>query len=869
MRSDHSLVVVVALAGMLALGGGAARAQFSPVYNGSFEKLAADGVAPDGWKAEGNEAIVQTLTREQDPQRGFMAKLSCTKFAGGMHDSHVMLAQYGRVGVEKDKWYRVSLWTRCADLPAAVAQVQLRNNVAWPPLLASSLVLSDAWQRSEFVFQAKQDLKPADGRFAVYFGGTGTLWVSDVAIEPTTEPKSEWFPAIPMPASGNALPNSSFECGGSGWGCAAALYFGYQANVFRLLGEQDRTQAFDGKASWKITLSDAAPQMLYVDYSPAMARPVRDLIFSHMGWVQVQPGQPCVFSAYMKCSRPGGRARLSLTGPKDSDWGGEAPLGEQWKRIEVSCTPKGDYLVGSAVFGLPEKEQGEQTFWIDAVQFERGTVATSYHPRSAVEGAVTTGVPGNIFTDPAKGLQFNLIAHNASDQPQTLQGSLSATDFWDRTVWHEDVKMTVDPGQTVEKPYTALARRRGFFRLTWAPQGEPEQSLRCAVIDLYTEKDSILGFNHAFPQDFMFQIAQEGGFRWWRDWSDEWKTVQPTRDAPFDFTKVDIQTNRVLKAAGDLLVLIPGSTTLWDSSAEPGCQYPEARLPKDMDLYAAHVRATVKHFEGRTSVFEIVNEPGLNLLSVDDYVKLLKVAYKAAKEADPNCTVIGGQAGGPSGPWVDRFIELGGLNNCDVTNYHIYPGRARAESEDAGLAARWDQMNKLGEAKPIWITEFGVYADDTPHTLPVTTGDDATDSTLRPDELTASQDIVQLATVMFANGVRKIFFHMGLGQGPHESSLDNVFFDYGGVPRKMYPAMATLARLLGPDFQFVRRWTKPAGVYAYEFRSDGRTVVILWTRDANPPPLDVPQGLQALDLMGNPLPGPVVPGTIPIYLVSQ
>ena len=75
------------------------------------------------------------------------------------------------------------------------------------------------------------------------------------------------------------------------------------------------------------------------------------------------------------------------------------------------------------MFGLPEKEQGEQTFWIDAVQFERGTVATPYHPRSAVEVAVTTGAPGNIFTDPAKGLQFNLIAHNASDHRKRCKGA--------------------------------------------------------------------------------------------------------------------------------------------------------------------------------------------------------------------------------------------------------------------------------------------------------------------------------------------------------------------------------------------------------------------------------------------------------------
>ena len=62
---------------------------------------------------------------------------------------------------------------------------------------------------------------------------------------------------------------------------------------------------------------------------------------------------------------------------------------------------------------------------------------------------------------------------------------------------------------------------------------------------------------------------------------------------------------------------------------------------------------------------------------------------------------------------------------------------------------------------------------------------------------------------MFAHGVRKVFFHAGTCQGFHDSSTGNMFFEYGGAPRKMYPAVAAMARLLAPDFQFVRKWDKP------------------------------------------------------------
>jgi hypothetical protein len=202
-------------------------------------------------------------------------------------------------------------------------------------------------------------------------------------------------------------------------------------------------------------------------------------------------------------------------------------------------------------------------------------------------------------------------------------------------------------------------------------------------------------------------------------------------------------------------------------------------------------------------------------------------------------------------------------------NYHWYPSRERAEAMEKAFKMRWDRMRERGEAKPIWVTEFGLYADDDPSFTPFTVGDATMTDAMRPDELTAAVDLVQLTAMLCGNGVRKVFYHAGVCRPVHESSAGNIFFEYGGAPRKALAAQAALARRLGADVEFVRKWDKPDWVQAYEFRSRGRGVVILWTRKSKPPALDVPKGFQPLDMMGNPLaPGEVVPSDVPMYLVS-
>lgn len=872
-------------------------AQDGQVWNGSFEKTTAGGRIPEGWQAAGEKAVVQELMAERDPIRGHVARLTCTQFAPGTPASHAMICQYGQVAVRNGQWYRLSLWARSSELDAGVVQLNLVNFRGWASAgLSASFVPSEKWQRFEFFFRAERDVAAKDSRLAIYFLSTGTLWLDDVSIEETTPLKRQWLPEVSLEGVSNALPNSSFE-EGEGWGCSAGRYYDWTANVFRRIGEWDDSQAYHGIRSWKVTLSPSAPLMLYGGYTK-LAAEVRSLELGHAGWVRVEPGRSYVFSAYVKSDRAEVPIRISLKEPDESRRSNQrtVTIGRQWQRVEVSHTAKGEFLRGCLGFDLPEGEKESRTLWIDAAQFEPGTAASAYHPRAEVEAGLETDTVGNLFTNPGEGLSFRLRAYNDAKQPKALRGRLRATDFWNRTVWEEKTNLEIAAGQPAQRVYTILAGRRGFFRLHWEPEGEPAQSLRCSLIEPCDEQDAIFGFNHAFGQDFLLTLAHAAGLRWWRDWSVQWDAVQPQRDAAFDFRLPDIQVNRVLDRKGRMVVLLPYPSAQWSAdpkivdslrdrqSKERSRSYElrqaiAASKPAQLEDFAKYVSATVRHFQGRVSEYEILNEPlythyalpsGSHGYKTADYIDMLRTAYQAAKAADPDCSVIGGIAGWPGSQWADQFISQGGLQWCDVANYHLYPSRQRPETAEAAFRMRREQMQKRGEAKPIWVTEFGLYAEDDPATIPFHAGDSTMDNALRPDERTASADLIQWCAVMFAHGVRKVFFHAGTCQGFHDSSTGNMFFEYGGTPRKMYPAVATMARLLTPDFEFVRKWDKPEWLCAYEFRSRGRTVIVLWTRKADAPKLPVPDGFRALDLMGNPIDGSdVTIGETPVYFVQK
>ena len=126
-------------------------------------------------------------------------------------------------------------------------------------------------------------------------------------------------------------------------------------------------------------------------------------------------------------------------------------------------------------------------------------------------------------------------------------------------------------------------------------------------------------------------------------------------------------------------------------------------------------------------------------------------------------------------------------------------------------------MRAHGGPKPVWITEWGCYADDDPACLPEAVGDATMNRCRWPSERAATEHIVKFTAVSFAHGLRKIFFHAGTCGTINGPDAGGVLFEYGGAPRKMYPGVAALTRLLGVPEECVKILHLD-GLAAYVFR---------------------------------------------------
>ena len=925
---------------------------FQGVFNGSFEQdRDGDGV-PDGWATAGRRGVVQKLTQFADPQRGKVARLQCTQFEPGFPDSHAMLAQYDRVAVQRGQWYQVRLWAKAEDFEAGAVSISLVNRRQWASAgLEESVCPSDRWEEFTFFFQAHQNLRAEDSRLQIWFTGTGTLYLDDVAITPLQEFRLQRQPLLVWPQQGgNILPNSSFECGGAGWGCFAPDVPSWGGALFDRLGQLDRHQAYHGQHSWRLSLRREELPVSYFDYFDPSAAPLGCVVLAHEGWVLAEVGKTYRFSAYVR-SEPEGLPGLVLIRHADGPQLSERFTGAaKWTKVEYSFTAQRPFFWAGLGVDLRQGNHPGGTLWIDAVclsplrqspaepkgrpdegpdrsravpstlppaaqgrssdspsasarppaEREKPSLFSSdsppgqapdYQPRQGLESAVETDRIGNIFTDPGAGLAFRLRAYNDARQDALLTGQLTIADYLDQPVWQEQVKISVPAGQAVQEEWTGLlAGRQGFFRIRWRPADGEEQSLRVAAIQPYPAgQDSPFGMNHAFSWEFLLRLGQQAGLCWWRDWSCQWRLVQPAAGAPFDFSIPDGQILRVLRAGGRVLLLLPFPSAPWATQADlkkvrsqtQGNDYlfrrtVAAMKPHRMEPFAEYVRQTVRHYQGRITAIEILNEPLSTTYALPasfgyttaDYIEMLRTAYQAAKAVDPNCLVVGGIGAGPDHRFVREFIEQDGLRWCDGMDLHMYPHAGPPDAYEKAYQECWQRMQARGQARPIWITELGIYADDDPAALPPRAGDATMNRSQRPNELRAAADLVKFAAILGSAGVRKIFYHAGTCGVWNESSAGNVFFEYGGRPRKMYPAQAVLSRLLGPEFTFVQKWTEPADLQAFQFRSGQRQVVILWSRRGEKT-ISPPEGFAALDLMGNPISTRPVPvGYIPVYLVK-
>ncbi len=855
------------------------------VLNGSFEQDADRDGVPDEWRSSGGRQIRQCLSLDSGRKGGRAAKLVCTHYVGGAPDSHAMICQVGKVTVRGGQWYRLTFWTRGSGIKRRTCQVAISNTRLWQASgIAATFAVSERWRRVELLCRAERDVPAETSRLQFWFQSTGTLWLDDVRLEPVSVAE-QLYPAIDAAGGTNPIPNSSFECGPAGWGSYSTDINTWAGNLYRREGCIEERTAWHGRHSLRISIDAHRPLTFYWDYFEPVVQPVRCVLAAHIGWLRLEPGQQYVFSCYARADRPGVPLRLLV----HQHGGGPAStlvrLGTDWQRCPFRFKARGEYVWLAAGPDLNSSQLAKATVWLDAFQLERGMRARPYRPRAELETGITCPADRHVFIDPQAGFSLTLHLWNGTAEARAVSGWLRVTDFFDREVLTRRIDRRVRPGSRERVELSGLLPgRRGFFRARWLPEGMGppyEQEVRVAVIEPYRWQDSAFGMNHAFGWQFLLEQCRRAGLLWMRDWSAKWHTVEP-EPGRWDFSKVDPQIERVLAARLNPLLLLPFPSATWSSEADSrridryaalhGYQRRRALvacLAKDPELFRRYVAAVTKRYADRVGWFEVMNEPLYTTYAVplrfgyklEDYLQLLRDAYRTIKQAAPEARVIGGIGTWIGHQLVQDFIDAGGLQWCDAMDIHLYPSTIDPELYESELAATWQKMRQRGEAKPIWLTEFGCYADDDPWKRPGQIGDSAMSRANWASERAAAEALVQSAAVFLSHGVRKIFFHAGTCPAINGQNGGNVFFEYAGAPRKMYAALSALANMLGPDPQPLPldnagQPASPTGrqrraLSAYLFKTPTGSVAIVWSRSDEPVELVLPPAVKAFDLVGN------------------
>lgn len=852
------------------------------VKNGSFEEdRDGDGMADD-WQFAGDQGVTVVWERDSGFAGRYSQKLTCTQFTPLSPASHAMLCQMNTVRLEEGKWYRISFAAKQESIRGRAVQVALSNTQNWSNCgLQASFRVDREWKVLEFVFRATQTISDHI-RLQFWYTSTGAFWLDEVRLEPSAPVETKFTEVLPATTAVNLLPNGSFECGSSGWGSIANLP-GWGGNLNQLVGTVDFQEAPWGQSSFRIALTPETLPVYFFDYFALYRVPVQAPLLANQGWIAVEPGSNYTLSAYLKADSEGLVGVLSVWQAFRGSIRQEVALATEWQRVSFTFQPQAEQIFVALGLDLEASRREAGTVWIDGVQLEKGSQATAYRPRAAVEVGVETGRPGNLFPYGAEP-EITAILSNTEPVSHAVTLHLQITDFDDAVVHEQSLQVEVPPGAEVRLPLPSGVQRKGFYRLHLRADGAEvalTRPLRFAIFDPYTAPDSRFGMNHAYPWRQMLDLSKQIGLCWFRDWSLKWHDVEPEKGR-FDFTPADEQIDRVLERGLNVLPLLPFPSSLWSAGAGPAVKNPKseaetleriAHLPRDLEEFATYVRTTVQHYRNRLHVWEILNEPIYTSYAlprdkgyqVEDYVRLLQVAYQAVKEADPQALVIGGIAGGPT-TYTREFIAAGGLRWVDILNLHIYPGVTAPEEYEEPLRQLREQIRAAGLERPIWFTEGAYYADDDKPFEPYRDWLEPVDS-----EREAAEWQVQFNTLLLAYGIEKIIYHSGTPGSLNHESLSGIFFEWAGAPRKMLTTQVAMAHLLPPSGVSQGRLEAPEGVRAYGFEAEGRTVIVAWVEEGAPS-REVPLAgtpWRAVDLQGNEMEGGHVTLTPrPIYLVA-
>ena len=214
-----------------------------------------------------------------------------------------------------------------------------------------------------------------------------------------------------------------------------------------------------------------------------------------------------------------------------------------------------------------------------------------------------------------------------------------------------------------------------------------------------------------------------------------WASLQPDGPGQWSDWALNRLDNIIAEAnERDIRVLVTfWQSPCWASSApakkKQGCEgawwdrQVQLYAPRYVTDYASALAVLVQRYGDQVDAWEIWSEPNGRASyrarhTVRSYVRLTKSAYTAAKATDPNTTIVAGALMWADRGFTRRLYRKGIEGYFDALSIHPYSdarspldasgeGKYVRGSFARGVPAVRDLMQRRGDDKPLWLTEFG------------------------------------------------------------------------------------------------------------------------------------------------------------------
>lgn len=422
----------------------------------------------------------------------------------------------------------------------------------------------------------------------------------------------------------------------------------------------------------------------------------------------------------------------------------------------------------------------------------------------------------------------------------------------------------------------------------------------------------------------------------WNRWPLYWNWVQPAANV-WDWTDYDRQVRYDLAHGLQINAILLGIPDFYgDGDSIQGLHEPiffdgtddpaPGKAINPANPWARFVYAAVNRYQpggelaaeadlppgAGIRVWEVWNEPDLEDFwrgGVQDYARMLKVAYITVKQADPQAQVMfGGLLYPTQRNFMARVLNIF-ANDPQADDFNWYFDIAAVHSYADPWRSGWlvlyvrQTMIEFGLRRPIWLNETGVPVwDDYPG--PVW-------QPLSPARASSEQQahyLIQSAVYAWAEGAEKVFFHQlyddcgdqpagtdfpvhngelcdptdatvlcaGDAHGMFRNVTGSVCFSQHpapGTPRPVTRAYRLLAEVFGREpFEAARRQPfieDRFATFVFERPHSGQRITVMWNRSVRPGTLRLPaagQNGQLISLDGQFLALPDIDGAYSIPL---